>query len=313
MNKYLLFAILLASVVSCKIRPDSSRLYAEHDENRVYQLRLNPPAGAKYYYDIRNESEIKFEVGDKKIDNLNRTSCGVSYMVSRDSTGSLVLQIQYEKLHVYTKDANGETEMDAANAGTTDDPVEKMLGALTSTPIIAAVTPMGQVRSVDGYKEMTDKLLTGFAGADETTKKILRGRLEQVIGKGIIKSNMAQLFYFFPDSAVHIGDKWKLGSDQATELNLHTLNTFTLLGIADGVATIRSLGKISNDSTVVNLMGTNVSARLKGAQEAEYEMDTHTGMLVSANITASVEGSIDVMGQEVPLSLETTVKVEYQK
>jgi len=33
--------------------------------------------------------------------------------------------------------------------------------------------------------------------------------MDKAIGEGIVKKNVDQLFKMFPDSAVHVGDKWK--------------------------------------------------------------------------------------------------------
>jgi hypothetical protein len=313
MKRYFLFSVLLPCSFACRITPDSNRNNAEHDRTRVYLLRLNPPAGSQYYYTISSRSEYKFEAGDKKVDNRNKTNAGVKYNIRKDSAGNFIFQIRYDKLHIDMKNAEEETEMDASNAGTSVDPVEKMLGTLTSSAITATVTPAGQVSSVDGFKEITDKMMTGFTGADENSRVLMRQRLEQMIGNGIIKNNMDQLFAVFPDSAIHIGDRWKMYSTQLNELNLKTHVWLTLVKIEDGLATIHAEGEISNDSATINLLGYKVSARLKGTEEGEYQMDIQTGMMIGADLSAKVDGSIGIMGQEVPLAMETKVRIDGQK
>lgn len=306
---YFLFAVLF--FISCKIQPDASRRNA--DGKKVYKLRLNPSRGAKYYYDVTNESSVRMEVSDRKIDQVNRSHTGVYYILDKDSAGNLLFELSYDKLHIYSKQDDVETELDAANAATTIDPVEKMLGALTSARIEATMSPTGEIRSVSGYKEMTSKIMEGLSGSDAGARDIVRTRLEQMVGNGLIKNNMNQLFKIFPDSAVHVGDRWKLSSQQSATLNLNALSIFTLRKIEDGVAHVDSQGDISSDSVKTSMQGYEVTTTLKGSQEGEYEMDVQTGMLLSARIKASVDGTLDMMGRQIPVTIGLKLDMKGQK
>ena len=311
--KYHFVPILALATLSCKLLPNTTGNNAEYDPTHTYSLRLNPPAGAKYYYTIKSQSEVKFEVGDKKVDNLNKATAGMNYAIDKDTSGNFAIHIQYDKLHVYTKSDDVETDMDAANASTTADPVEKMLGTLTTIPLTASVTPAGEVRSIAGYQELPDKIMAAFPGTDENTRNLMREKVKQMVGNGIIKNNVSDIFSFFPDSAVHVNDKWKLKSAAVSELNLKTELTFTLAKMEDGVATIKSEGKIDRDSATIDLMGFKVIAKLNGGQQGQYEMDAHTGMLISSEMNTDISGTISIMGQDVPLTLQSTVKIDGQK
>jgi hypothetical protein len=41
-------------------------------------------------------------------------------------------------------------------------------------------------------------------------------------------------------------------------------------------------------------------------------MDTKTGMLVKATITAKIGGNIQILAREIPVVIETSVKMERQ-
>ncbi len=47
------------------------------------------------------------EIGDRKMDNVNKSDVGSTCTISRDSTGDFVLVMVYEKIHLYSK-KNGE-------------------------------------------------------------------------------------------------------------------------------------------------------------------------------------------------------------
>src|ERR1700722_155593 len=98
---YIGFIIVLFSF--CKTQPSSDRHYADGNPDKVYNLRLNPVVGSQYYYSITNESHFKMEVSDKKIDNQNKSAVGMSYVIGKDSTGNLLLNMAYDKIRIYTK------------------------------------------------------------------------------------------------------------------------------------------------------------------------------------------------------------------
>jgi len=161
---------------------------------------------------------------------------------------------------------------------------------LKEATIVATLSPTGQVKSVDGFKEIYDKFMGQF-------------------GDELIDKNMDQLFRIFPDSAVHIGDKWQLNSKQKGEIGLNTANSFTLTDIHDGTAFIESDGTITSDS-VSSFMGSHVTTDLKGQQKGEFQVDIKSGMLVSAKVTLTVKGSLSVMGREIRLTIESSQKMD---
>lgn len=253
------------------------------------------------------------EVSGKKIDNVNKSQVGARYSVNKDSAGNFLFTMAYDKIHLHAKKEDIETDMDAANAATTEDPTEKMLNALTSANIVATVSPAGEVKKVAGYNEIGDKIMAGFSSPDPYARKVAHNKWEQLVGDGIVKKNMDQLFKIFPDSAVHIGDKWKLDSKQKGQFNLNLKNSFTLRGISDGIAFIAVDGEIKSDSTITNLLGYDVVSFLIGHQEGEYRVDTKSGMLLSSNITTSIEGTLQLMGRDIPVTIESSIVVKGKK
>ena len=123
MLKYIFLSAWVMVAASCRIMPNSDKAAAEYDPTRLYQLRLNPPVGSKYHYDISSRSDYKFEVEDKKIDNLSKVSASVSYALDKDSTGDFVIHIRYDKIHVYSKNGEAESDLDAANAANSVDQI----------------------------------------------------------------------------------------------------------------------------------------------------------------------------------------------
>lgn len=311
-NKFILpgLASLTILALSCRIQPGSNR--NNDGENKIYRLRLNPPAGSKYHLQISNSSKLHLEVSEKEIDKAKKMDVGIDYDISKDSAGNFLFAMTYNKIHLYTKNGEIVSDLDAENAATSLDPVEEMLGALKTARLVATVSPAGSVRSVSGYREVADRVLTGInAAAGDKAKAQMQWK--DVVEQGIIKKNMDQMFSIFPDSAVHVGDKWQLSSTEKTDLNFTVKSSYILKSISDGVANITCEGEIVTDSSSTTMMGYDVLPDLKGTQDGEYAMDIKTGMLLSCRVTAKITGTVQVMGREAKIKMDTEIKIDGQK
>ena len=307
MKKYSLLTGIVLLVISCKFQTESGRSY---DKDKVYKLQLKPAAGSVYNYEINNETDMDLEAEGKEISTLNKSTVELKYAVATDSTGNYVFTTTYNKIKLYTKNGDKESEMNADNAMVTIDPVERMLGVLKSAKIVATLNTRGEIINVSGYKELGDQLMNGFAPDDHLGRDMARHQWEKTIGNGIVKNTMDQLFKFFPDSAIHIGDTWKIDSRQEGELPMITKSIYTLKALNDDIAVIVSEGIISSDGISNVVMGyNNATANLKGKQTSELEIETKTGMLINGSIKAKVEGKLMVMDREIPVEIKSSVKI----
>ncbi|OQP54576.1 hypothetical protein A4H97_21645 [Niastella yeongjuensis] len=282
-----------------------------NDDALSLQLNLQP--GSKYYYTINNEYDIALEAGGKSINNKNKSDVSLTYDIQKDSAGNYLLQMHYDKIHLYTKAGDKESEMDADNANATFDPVEKMLGVLKSTNITAVISSAGKIKDITGYKELGDKIIAGLNITDLQARNMALEKWDKVIGEGLIKKNIDQAFHLFPDSAIEVGDTWKLQSQQKGEVPLNETSKYKLKDVDDGIAYISSEGQIESDKTEAKVMGYPVTGNLQGSQSGEYEVDAKTGMLLKNKVTAKVEGSFLMMGREIPVTIKTEVKMAGKK
>jgi uncharacterized protein YegP (UPF0339 family) len=314
MKKNLCFFSLLVVIVSCKLQPESDRGYDKYDESKVYKLQLNPAPGSAYHYEMENKTAIEISAEGKEVNTLNESEVGFNYSVEKDSAGNYLFTTTYDKIRLKTENGDIKTEADAANATISIDPVEKMLGILKAANIKATVTPKGEVKNVTGYDELEEKLMAGFAHADDYGKSMAHAQWKKVVGEGVVKNTMDQLFKLFPDSAIHLHDTWKLNSTQGGELPMTIKSIYTLKAINHDIAIISSEGIMSSDKASNSVMGySGVTAKLEGKQKGEFEVETKTGILISSNITADIKGVLQVMGREIPIKIKSTIRMMGRK
>lgn len=307
LNTIFFLAILLTS---CKMLPGGDKRFT--DPNTTFHLGLHPGRGIAYRYDVKNESAVTLDLTDKKQTVENRSDIGITYRL-KDSSGHYLLNMDFDKIHMYSKNGEQVTEMDADAGSAAPDMLEKMLAALKAGHIRATLDHAGAVTSIEGYKEIGASVISGFDPNDIAGRQIAQAQWDQYIGDALIKTNVTQLFKIFPDSAVHLGEKWKIDTRQAGIVDFYVISYFKLKDINEDVAIIESDGDMTSDGKMIQLMGYSVTPSLKGKQHGEYEMDVHTGMLISSKITASVEGTLQLPNMQVPVSIASNVSMHGSK
>lgn len=252
MKKHFTFIISLLVISGCNIRPGGDRGTTSRD--KILQLKLRPNSGADYDYNVVNETATKFEVDDKTVESNNKTEYLVNYLIRKDTGENLQVEIRYKKIHIYTKKNDEETDIDADNADASADPVEKMLGTLKQARITATVNHSGEVIRLDGYQEIANQYLSQV-NASLNEKIAAQNQWKQLVEKSLVKNNVSRLFKIFPDSAVHIGDKWKMEYRDEGNFNITVKDLLSLKSIEDGKAIVESNGHISSDTSATSIMG----------------------------------------------------------
>lgn len=315
MNKTFLYISAIVFFTGCKLQGDTNREYDKYDPSKTYKLRVNPMPGSNYHYEITNETEMSLDVDGKKIENVNKSDIGINYKIDKDTANNFLFTLQFYKIHLYSKNNDKIKEIDASNGTLSIDPVEKMLAILKETTLQSIVSPAGESKVITGFKEIGDKIMAAFPATDPNAKFAIEMEWNKTIGENLVKKNTDQLFNFFPDSTVHLGDSWKLASKQEGEIDYVVKNVFTLKAINNDIAIIESHGIITTENATSNYtgLGNNSIANLSGEQEGEYQMETKTGMLINCRIKANINGTIQVMGREIPIKIKSSVNITGRK
>jgi len=305
------FFLFASTLLALSCGTNSNKDKKASNDGITFKPKVNFIPGSRYAYSITNESETGLELNGKKVNVQHKSNVGITYNIKKDSAGNYLLQLHYDNIHLYSKQGDKETELDAANAAATLDPTEKMLGILKDANISATVTSTGNVVSISGYKELGEKILGGFT--DASSRNMAKSQCEKVIGEGMVKKSIEQLFSMLPESAKNIGDTWTKNTKQKGEIDMTVSSTYKLKGIEEGIATIESEGEMTSDKTETSLMGYPVTSDLKGDQEGEYQVETNTGMVLKNKTSSALKGNLQMMGREIPVTIKTTLTMNGKK
>ena len=296
---------------NCKTHLKSDRSYA--GDGKVYQLRINPVPGSKYQYQMVNESKVNMTVNNKAVQSAKKTDVTITYAVEKDSADHFLISIIYDKIHIRTKTGDQESDLNSENSDDPGDPMQRMLRSLKDATIVATLNHDGAVKTVTGYADVACNILGSTNAISLPDKQRLQQQWRTMVEHAMIKKNIDQLFRIFPDSAVHIGDRWKIETRDSANFSFLVKNIYSLHAIKDGVADIECQGEISSDSTAAALQGMAPTAELKGQQQGSYSVDTKSCMLIECKVSANIEGSVQVIGRDIPISISTEVTITGRK
>jgi hypothetical protein len=105
-----------------------------------------------------------------------------------------------------------------------------------------------------------------------------------------------------PSKGAKVGDSW---TDSTNDKSAHTINRYTLRQVANGEGTV-DVNSDLNVSREMEREGMTMQMELKGTSVGEYVFDVNSGLVKSRKALTKATGSIDVMGQSIPLTIETT-------
>ncbi|MFC4231510.1 DUF6263 family protein [Parasediminibacterium paludis] len=300
----LLFIIPLAvTVLSCK---SEKKQHGPNDKKYQLGLHIGNEDTIKYYYTISNNTQTILEVDGRKIENSNTTDVGLLYTIVKDSIGNTALTIVYDSIHVHGNMNNVEKDLDAANADNSIDPIEKMLGKIKGARLFVIMAPSGKILSIKGYDDIKANILQGLTFKDSYTQNTLQQQLSKLIGEGFVKSNLEQTINLLPDSTVYVGDTWKSSTSQAGDISMKMLNQFTVESIDDDFVKISVVSKILSDSSKSSkVMGYDITPNLKGNQIEYLVINKLTGLVINSTINSTIEGNVQAMGREIPITIIT--------
>jgi hypothetical protein len=293
---------LLVFIVSCNNKP---KQHAPTD--KVYHLGFHVPTvdTSQYYYTITNKTQTDIEANGKIIHSTNTTTTGLLYTLVKDKSDTIQLTITYKSLQAYSNKDGVEKNMDAANAANSINPVEKLLGSLIGASVYVRLSPKGKVLAITGNEALKNKLLQSLNMTDTYMQAAVQQQLSQILGENFVTANLEQTINVLPDSALYVGDSWQTNSKQQGQMALALTNTYTLDAVENGRAKLSLVSTVNSDSSTNKIMGYDVASTLKGKQKGHFEIDQATGLVMNSTNTSTIDGSIQLMGKDIPITITT--------
>ncbi|NCU04908.1 MAG: hypothetical protein GXC73_13060 [Chitinophagaceae bacterium] len=310
--KVRMFILITVVFAACRFVPsDNTKSESYLKEGPAFNVLLNPEPGSVYRYTVNNKTDVQITVDDQEVVSKNHSDMSISYNVAKDTAGDFVLSMKYEKIKLRIQKDKEETELDADNASFSMNMLEKMLGGLKESTFDVQLKPNGMVKNIQGFSEAGDRVFRQiqFKSIEET--RIARELWDKTIEANMVRQNVDQFFRIFPDSSVHLREKWTITHTQQGEFNLKTTTTYFVKAITEEKIFIESVAVIASEKETD--MSAQNTADIKGEQTGEYVLELKTGMLLSAKLSADLKGTVKMQGVEAPLKIKSVVTMDGAK
>jgi Family of unknown function (DUF6263) len=273
----------------------------------ILPVRFKPPVGSIYQYELANETDLKVTGFKNNIDQHAKLDMTVHYAISKEGN-EFLLEMSFDKIHVYTRAGKIVTDVDAAHAPAVSDPFGHVLAALKANPIYARVRLTDFTVTFGGAMEVIGPVVDRYY--TESDREQARKQWGEWVEQEMVWQNLDLLTRTYPDSARQIGDRWRLPWTNRQDINFNVDNQFRLESINAGIATIRSAGPISNSRTATWLLGDELTGDLSGKEIGVWYVNVATGMPIAVELTIHVEGKGIVGGREVLIDWRQTTKMK---
>lgn len=128
-------------------------------------------------------------------------------------------------------------------------------------------------------------------------KDMMGDMMKQMMGGGAEEITTAAYFMLIP-SGKKPGDIW---TDSTVAGTTKVISNYTWDSTLANIAVIKVASKETNNSTV-NTMGMDMTINMTNEIAEVRKVDFTTGVVISSNSTKKINGTIDVMGQSVPMT-----------
>ena len=135
-------------------------------------------------------------------------------------------------------------------------------------------------------------------------KNPLEGMFESLQNTG---GNIVSETFFLIPKGKKINDKWM---DSTSTKDSKSYKEYTLLSIEKDIATILVDLKVQTN-TETELQGMQVNISMNTKSKAEMKVDTKTGLVIKRDTKSEITGTLDMMGQTVPVTAKSVSSTEY--
>jgi hypothetical protein len=311
-NKRLVFFITCQIfILSCNQQDKSLNPSSTYNgpELKEISFKLNPGLNNPYAYNISSTTEIEQVVNEEKIKSNNVLHITEEYLFTNDSAGNIIANSKFKEFKLSIKTQDIEKELDASKALNSSDPSEKMFNAFNGAAISLILDTLGNVKSVIGTKELTDKMYK-LAGGDANALQMLNTSIKQYAGDDFFKQIAEQNFKLFTGRILKIGDTVMQITPINAGLVFNCSTFYKLISLKNGIGEIEISSDINIEEQQMKVENTNVTATIKGKQKGEMQIDVVTGLIIKSSSELKLKGMLEIMGREVPIKFLLSNRVE---
>lgn len=269
-------------------------------------LNLNLKEGKTYYQNSTSKGTIVQKINGENIDMDMSIGGKMSFYVKKVHSDSYEMDVQFKSLFIEMKSPMSEISFSSDKK---DNPsvFTRILSEFVNSSFQLMLNKNGTVEDID-MNNLFNGLLNSFPEIPRFQRIKFIDKLKESFGEEAFRGNLEMVTAIYPNKKVNINDSWsnviKLESGMAGVIN----NTFTLKDVREKFAIIdgASATATADKDAYVELNGSPTRYDLKGSMKSSFKVDIHSGWILNAIINQQIDGSVDVMVNQVSKEVKTT-------
>lgn len=129
-----------------------------------------------------------------------------------------------------------------------------------------------------------------------------------MLGAKDTETAIAESVFFLLPSGKKAGDSWTDSTNTAE--NMKGIKRYTVKSITENIATISIFSEVKGQQNI-ELQGMQVDINIFAKSEGEILVDTRNSLLKKSSKVADITGTMDLMGQSMPLTSKVIETTEY--
>lgn len=283
-------------------------------------LKLRLQEGKTYKLRMVNEQNTKLTAQGREMQMSQKMAMEFAFDAQKvDEAGDATIKVTFQRISTEIEGPMGKISYDSANPTEAGHPMVKAFALMAGRSYTMVISDKGEVKKVDGIKEIMTSMLDSLDIPDERMKETMKKQFENMFGEKATVEMTGQWFGMFPEQPVGVSDSWSKTVFESSRMPLIVENKWTLKERKGGNAVLaaESVIKSNPDAEPTEMGQMKVTVDMSGEQSGTYEIDESTGWIVSSRITQTISGEQRIEGgpaQEgsmtIPISMESVITLE---
>lgn len=249
--------------------------------------------GQKFETIMNTTGSMSQEMMGQQVE-FNTTSALTSQVEVKDVAKNFLLANTVKRIVLNTAIMGQEMKFDSDKKEDMDGQVGTELKGRINVPQEFSVDKQGKI------VEMKD---TGVVTGSESM-------IGGIIGSTMMKGSVFPLLAPFPAKPVKAGDSWI--DSTGTPETMKMVNTYTLKQVNGNEATVEIVGQLAK-SGIVEQQGMQIPMNITGTSTGISVIDMSQGVLKKNDTSMKITGTMELMGQSIPVKMNTTVQTTVNK
>ncbi len=285
-------------------------------------LRLNLETASSYNCVMETEQEITQTVNDQERKLGQEMLQSWRYdVIGLNDDGNFELRQTYTRIRIRQNYGFQTSEYDSDSPPDYTEPFMRGYGALIGSELLITVTPKGKVTKIEGADSLFENIIAELDLPDSPRKDEIIENMRDQFGETAIRQSLEQIFGFFPQSEVVIGEKWTIEKQISTGIPMRIVDEYTLESSSGEFAYIDVNSTVSSQpgGPPVQLGPVEMIYEARGLNHGFMKVDLSSGLPIESELDMNLSGTVRASGipdedeAAWPMASSGNVRVSFEK